>query len=75
MDLAIPYGTVHELSLPYKEKSKMMNKKEPISRRDFIKNSMVGAVVLASTSAIKLPAVFVDFRGAENFGQFEAVSH
>jgi len=34
----------------------MMNKKNPISRRDFIRNSVIGAAALASASAIKLPA-------------------
>jgi len=34
----------------------MMDKKETISRRDFIKNSVISAAVLASAPAIKLPA-------------------
>ena len=34
----------------------MMNKKNPISRRGFIRNSVIGAAALASASAIKLPA-------------------
>jgi len=34
----------------------MRNVEKSISRREFIKNSMIGATVLASTSAVELPA-------------------
>jgi len=34
----------------------MIHKKEPISRRQFIRDSMLGTAILASTAAIKLPA-------------------
>ena len=34
----------------------MLNKKKSMSRRSFIKNSLIGAAALASTSAIKSPA-------------------
>ncbi|MEE9370177.1 MAG: sugar phosphate isomerase/epimerase [Sedimentisphaerales bacterium] len=38
----------------------MRNGKKSISRREFIKNSMIGATVLASTSAVELPAAQAD---------------
>ncbi|MHC4158829.1 MAG: sugar phosphate isomerase/epimerase family protein [Planctomycetota bacterium] len=34
----------------------MRNEKKSMSRRDFIKSSVIGATVLASTSSVKLPA-------------------
>jgi len=34
----------------------MRNEKKSMSRREFIKNSVIGATVLASTSSVKLPA-------------------
>jgi len=39
-----------------KKGPKMPNKKDSMSRRSFIENSLIGATALASTSAIKLPA-------------------